>query len=116
MRTSVSPWPQAAEQQEEAEEGREVQVDPMNPKLRPPGSKRLKLNCDVLLSTSAFKFKLRRYTKKKGGDYDYKEKPVVGRCRLTAIVTRHPISIWEMTISILSSAISLAHIPHRYLG
>ena len=33
----------------------------MNPKLKPPGAKRLKLNCDVLLSTSAFKFNLRRY-------------------------------------------------------
>jgi len=30
--------------------------------------------------------------------------------------TRYPISIWEMTISILSSPISLAHIPHRYPG
>ena len=39
-----------------------MQVDPIKPKLKPPGTKRLKLNCDVLLSTSAFKFKLRRYT------------------------------------------------------
>ena len=31
------------------------------PKLKPPGTKRLKVNCDVLLSTSAFKFNLRRY-------------------------------------------------------
>jgi hypothetical protein len=42
--------------------GRAVQVDPIKPKLKPPGTKRLKLNCDVLLSTSAFKFNLRRYT------------------------------------------------------
>jgi hypothetical protein len=34
----------------------------MNPKLKPPGTKRLKLNWDILLSTSAFKFNLRRYT------------------------------------------------------
>jgi len=33
----------------------------MNPKLRPSGTKRLKLKCDILLSTSAFKFNLRRY-------------------------------------------------------
>jgi len=32
----------------------------MNPKLTPPGTKRLKLKCDVLLSTSAFKSNLRR--------------------------------------------------------
>jgi len=33
----------------------------MKPKLKPPGTKRLKPKCDILLSTSAFKFKLRRY-------------------------------------------------------
>jgi len=38
-----------------------VQVDPMKPKLTPPGIKRLKLMCNILLSTSAFKFDLRRY-------------------------------------------------------
>ena len=46
-----------------APQGRVVQVDPIKPKLKPPGTKRLKLNCDVLLSTSAFKFNLRRYIK-----------------------------------------------------
>jgi len=30
--------------------------------LKPPGTKRLKLNCDVLLSTSAFEFNVHRYT------------------------------------------------------
>ena len=39
-----------------------MQIDPVRPKLKPPGTKRLKLNCDILLSTSAFKFSLRRYT------------------------------------------------------
>jgi len=39
----------------------------MKPKLKPPGTKRLKLNCDTQLSTSAFKFNLRRYTT--GVDY-----------------------------------------------
>jgi hypothetical protein len=34
----------------------------MKPKLKPPGTKRLKLNRDTLLSTSAFKFNLRRYS------------------------------------------------------
>jgi len=42
--------------------GRTVQVDPIKPKLKPPGAKRLKLDCDLLLSTSAFKFNVRRYT------------------------------------------------------
>jgi hypothetical protein len=34
----------------------------MKPRLKAPGSKRLKLKCDILLSTSAFKFNLRRYS------------------------------------------------------
>ena len=38
-----------------------MQVDPIKPKLKPPRTKRLKLNCDVLLSTPAFKFNLRHY-------------------------------------------------------
>ena len=42
--------------------GRAVQVDPLKPMLKPPGTKRLKLNYDILLSTSAFKFNLRCYT------------------------------------------------------
>jgi hypothetical protein len=33
----------------------------MKTKLKPPGTKRLKLRCDILLSNSAFEFKLRRY-------------------------------------------------------
>jgi len=41
--------------------GRAEQVDPMKPMLKPPGTKHLKLNCDTLLSNSAFNFNLRRY-------------------------------------------------------
>jgi hypothetical protein len=33
----------------------------MKPNLKPPGSKRSKLECDILLSSYAFKFNLRRY-------------------------------------------------------
>jgi hypothetical protein len=39
-----------------------VQVDPIKPKLKPPGTNHLKLKCDILLSTFALKFKLRRYS------------------------------------------------------
>jgi len=42
-----------------------VQVDPIKPTLKAPGSKRLKPNCDELLSNFAFKFKVRRYMKAK---------------------------------------------------
>jgi hypothetical protein len=37
-----------------------VQVDPIKPKSNPPGTKRLNLEYDKLLSTLAFKFNLRR--------------------------------------------------------
>jgi len=41
--------------------GRAVQVDPIKPKLKPPGTKRLKLTYGEPLSDFAFKFNLRRY-------------------------------------------------------
>jgi len=44
-----------------AARGRAVQVDPMKPKFKPPGTRRLKLKFDTLLSTSGLKFNLRRY-------------------------------------------------------
>ena len=42
--------------------GRAVQVDTIKPTLKPPGTKHLELKCDILLSSFAFKFHLRRYT------------------------------------------------------
>jgi hypothetical protein len=36
--------------------GKKVQVDPIEPTLKAPGSERLKLKCDDLLSNFAFKF------------------------------------------------------------
>jgi hypothetical protein len=39
-----------------------VLVDLIKPKLKPPGKKRLKLKCELLLSPSAFKLNLRRYS------------------------------------------------------
>ena len=42
--------------------GAAVQVDPIKPKLKASTSKRLKLRCDYMLSSFAFKFNLRRYT------------------------------------------------------
>jgi hypothetical protein len=39
-----------------------VQVDPIKPELKPPGTERLTLKCDKLLSSFAFNFNLRRYT------------------------------------------------------
>ena len=42
--------------------GRAVQVDPINPTLKAPGIKQLKLPPDVPPSKLAFKFSLRRYS------------------------------------------------------
>jgi len=41
--------------------GRAVQVDPIKPTLKAPGTQRLNLKCDGPLSNVAFKFNLRRY-------------------------------------------------------
>ena len=60
-----------------AKNGEAVQVHPMNPKLKLPGTKHLKLKCDALLSTYAFKFNLRRYRT------GCPSPSTVGRCRLT---------------------------------
>jgi hypothetical protein len=40
--------------------GEVVQVDPIKPTFKAPGTKRLNLNYDKLLSSFAFKFNLRR--------------------------------------------------------
>ena len=42
--------------------GRAVQVDPIKPTLKAPGTNRLTLKCDEPVSTFAFKLNLRRYT------------------------------------------------------
>ena len=42
--------------------GKAVQDGTIKPTLTAPGTKRLTLKCDILLSTSAFKFNSRRYT------------------------------------------------------
>jgi len=44
------------------EHGEAVQVDPVKPKAKAPGSKRLKLKCDKLLSSFAFNFNLRCFS------------------------------------------------------
>ena len=42
--------------------GEAVQLDPIEPTLKAPGTKRLKLKCDELLSSFASNINLRRYT------------------------------------------------------
>ena len=42
-----------------------MQVDPIKPTLKAPGTERLKLEYDIPLSSFAFKFNLRRYNENK---------------------------------------------------
>ena len=49
-----------------------MQVDPIQPTLKAPGTKRLKLDCDEPLSNCAFKLNLRRY----------KQVPVYCQCEM----------------------------------
>jgi hypothetical protein len=53
--------------------------------LKPPGTKHLKLKCDILLTTFAFNSNLHRYTLAGGGGTGAAgfQDGVVGWCRLT---------------------------------
>jgi len=64
--------------------GRAVQVDPIKPKLKPPGTKLLKLKIDILLLTSAFKFNLRRYAS--GGSWSWPSRRPTSAHRLAPLV------------------------------
>jgi hypothetical protein len=58
-----------------------MQVDPIKPTLKAPGTKRLKLKYYSLPSSFAFKFNLRRYTKVEA--HKTLRDATVGRCTLT---------------------------------
>jgi len=62
--------------------GEAVQVDPMNAKLKLPGTQRLKLECDELLKETALNFKLRRYNLDRAGEQPQRVwvKPEGERC------------------------------------
>jgi hypothetical protein len=54
---------EAAEDKRQGGQGRAVQVHPIKPTLKPPGTERLKLKHDQPLSNLTLKLKLRRFTK-----------------------------------------------------
>ena len=60
----------------------------MKPKLKPPGTTRLKLKCDVLLSTSAFKLIL---------------------CRCTQVSTPMPPLMWVDVASVRRCSLTLSN-------
>jgi hypothetical protein len=71
--------------------GRAVQVDPIKPTLKAPGTKRLNLTYSKLLSSLAFKFKLRRYAADRNGSTALHLAVAlgkVGRCNFKPIETR----------------------------
>ena len=60
-----------------------MQVDPIKPMLKPPGTKRLKLKYGKLLSKFAFNFNLRRFTPADDAAIEAHSAAVeVWRCRL----------------------------------
>jgi hypothetical protein len=80
-----------------------VQVEPLKHVLKPPGAKRPKLKCDILLSTYAFNFNLRRYNvnrelvpavaaaMQEGYTAGYEEKGTGSHRRRTAIIEAHVV-------------------------
>ena len=66
-----------------ADPGRAVQVDPIKPTLKAPGTKRSKLKYDEALLNFAFNFNMRRYILAEEGAAEEDKRHKVGRCRLT---------------------------------
>jgi len=63
LRAVIADFEEAGRPEDAAEiRGREVQVESIKPPLKAPGTKRLKLTYDKLLSNFAFSFNLRRCT------------------------------------------------------
>jgi hypothetical protein len=67
------------------QQGRVMQVDPIKLMLKPPGAKHWRLQCDELLSSFAFKFNLRCYSKLRPAAMWPMQAAatLVGWCRLT---------------------------------
>jgi len=59
-----------------------VQVNPIKPTLKAPGTKRLNPKCDGPVSNFAFKFNLHRYTSERRATYLHAKYAKVGWCRL----------------------------------
>ena len=60
-----------------------MQVGPMKPTLKAPGTERLKLKYDEPLSNVAFKFNLHRYTEDVAGQKTSAAASMVSRCSFT---------------------------------
>ena len=63
-----------------------MQVDPMEPKLKPLGTKCLTLKYDIPLSIYTFKFNMRRYPKVKRTEH---------RLWTRLVGLRHDVQLWD---------------------
>ena len=74
-----------------------------NPRLKPPGTKRLTLKCDESLSNFAFNFNLRHYSKDAGVAAGRMERRVLISANVTAV-----LEVGTYTRSLLSSTLALS--------
>jgi len=78
-----------------------VQVDPIKPKLKAPGTNLLKLIHDVPLSTFGFNFNLRRYTEEAYRKYDELASKHVEQLRkLTKQIQARPAFLPELRFTL----------------
>jgi hypothetical protein len=99
----------------------------MKTALKAPDSKRLKLKCDTLLSSFAFNFNLRHYTKEAvgGGDLKAKMQKDFNKKAMENFVMQLPISMTEFCLShsflmwnSMTQSVGVDIFPpdHRYLA
>jgi hypothetical protein len=110
--------------------GRAVQVDPINPALKGAGTKRLKVKCDILLSTFPFHFDLRRYS---WADVDLPVFGPVHRLSIPSVIAAAAtVGVWVgasyhgatwawilqdiMGMSFLVNVLRLVHLPNLKVG
>jgi len=70
-----------------------VQVDPIKPKLKLPGTNRLKLQCDEPLSNIALNINLRRYDEDDDDEDAPRKKPRKNAANKAGAYTRPPVSL-----------------------
>jgi len=72
----------------------------MKPALKPPGTKRFKLNCDVLLSTPTFKLYLRRYIVGSAAISFSGSNVVAASAAVTVSATIVPVKVWRCSLTL----------------
>jgi len=96
-----------------------VQVDPIKPTLKAPGTERLRLKCDDLVSCFAFNFNLRRYNQAPCSLMQRRHFPpnlndVVGWCRAKPHACKHGIRILRLGSLTQRSCVKLCNLNTSY--